>query len=170
MMVSMSFMMIIINVIIVMAGNTDGVAIYSTGWRVASIATLPTMGIATAVVSVSGAAFGAHSFKNVSIAHLYAIKIGFVIETVIAVVTFIFATRLLTHSIAIAIENYFPHNEVVRLIVISAQRSMQLCRTKLCSLIAGALDCWRNRELTVHCNSVQRSCAVLAQSRVVSCT
>ncbi len=94
MMVSMSFMMIIINVIIVMVGNTDGVAIYSTGWRVASIAVLPTMGIATALISVSGAAFGAHSFNKVSIAHLYAIKIGFVIEVVIAVVTFIFAPQI----------------------------------------------------------------------------
>ncbi|RZN15159.1 MAG: MATE family efflux transporter [Methanosarcinales archaeon] len=94
MMVSMSFMMIIINIIIVMVGNTDGVAIYSTGWRVASIAVLPTMGIATALVSVSGAAFGAHSFKKVSTAHLYAIKIGFLIEAAIAVVTFIFAPQI----------------------------------------------------------------------------
>ena len=94
MMVSMSFMMMIINIIIVMVGNTDGVAIYSTGWRVASIAVLPTMGIATALVSVSGAAFGAHSFKKVSIAHLYAIKIGFVIEAAIALVTFIFAPQI----------------------------------------------------------------------------
>ncbi len=45
------------------------------------------------------------------------------------------AARLLTHSIAIAIENYFPHNEVVRLIVISA---------------------------CVVCSSVEQSCAVLA--------
>ena len=96
MMISMSFMMLIMNAIIVMvtAGNTDGVAIYSTGWRVVSIAVLPTMGIATALVPVSGAAFGARSFEKVSIAHLYAVKIGFLMETVIAVATFIFAPQI----------------------------------------------------------------------------
>ena len=96
MMISMSFMMLIMNAIIVMvtAGNTDGVAIYSTGWRVVSIAVLPTMGIATALVPVSGAAFGARSFEKVSIAHLYAVKLGFLMETVIAVATFIFAPQI----------------------------------------------------------------------------
>ncbi|MCW7069614.1 MAG: MATE family efflux transporter [Methanophagales archaeon] len=94
MMISMSFMMLIMNLIIVMVGNTDGVAIYSTGWRVVSIAVLPTMGIATALVPVSGAAFGARSFEKVSIAHLYAVKLGFLMETVIAVATFIFAPQI----------------------------------------------------------------------------
>jgi len=94
MMISMSFMVLIMNVIIVTVGNTDGVAIYSTGWRVVSIAILPTMGIATAVVTVSGAAFGAHSFEKVSIAHLYAVKIGLMIEAAIAVATFTFAPQI----------------------------------------------------------------------------
>jgi len=94
MMLSMSFTMLVMNVIIVMVGGTDGVAIYSAGWRVASIAVMPTMGIATAVVSVTGAAFGARSFRKVSIAHIYAIKIGLMIETAIAVATFIFAPQI----------------------------------------------------------------------------
>jgi len=94
MQLSMAFMMLMMNVIIVMVGNTDGVAIYSTGWRVVSIAILPTMGIATAVVTVSGAAFGARSFEKVSIAHLYAVKIGLMIEAAIAVATFIFAPQI----------------------------------------------------------------------------
>ena len=94
MMLSMSFMMLIMNVIIVMVSSTDGVAIYSTGWRVVSIAVLPTIGIATAVVPVCGAAFGARSFEKVSIAHLYAVKIGLMMETAIAVATFIFAPQI----------------------------------------------------------------------------
>ena len=45
---------------------------------------------------------------------------------------------------------------------------VSFCTTKLCSLIANALDCFatrllRNRELTVSGNSAQRSCAVLAR-------
>jgi putative MATE family efflux protein len=94
MQLSLSFTMLILNVIIVMVGGTDGVAIYSTGWRVASIAVLPTIGIATAVVPVTGAAFGARSFEKVSIAHLYAIKIGFLMEIAIAVATFVLAPQI----------------------------------------------------------------------------
>ncbi|NQE45422.1 Multidrug resistance protein MdtK [ANME-1 cluster archaeon GoMg2] len=94
MQLSMSFTMLILNVLIVMVGGTDGVAIYSTGWRVASIAVLPSMGIATAVVTVTGAAFGARAFLKISIAHLYAIKIGIMIEIAIAVATFIFAPQI----------------------------------------------------------------------------
>ena len=93
---SMAFTMVIINVIIVMVGvgSTDGVAVYTTGWRVAMIAILPLLGIATAVVSVSGAAFGAKSFEKLKVSHLYAVKIGVMIETVIAAATFIFAPQI----------------------------------------------------------------------------
>lgn len=93
---SMALTMVIINVIVVMVGvgNTDGVAVYTTGWRVAMIAILPLLGIATAVVSVSGAAFGAQSFEKLKITHLYAVKIGFMMEAVIAAATFIFAPQI----------------------------------------------------------------------------
>ena len=93
---SMSLTMIIINVIIVMVGvgNTDGVAVYTTGWRVVLIAVLPILGIATAVVSVGGAAFGAKSFEKLKVSYIYAVKIGFMMEVVIAAVTFIFAPQM----------------------------------------------------------------------------
>ena len=93
---SMALTMVIVNVMIVMVGvgSTDGVAVYTTGWRVAMIAILPLLGIATAVVSVSGAAFGARSFEKLKVSHLYAVKIGVMIEAVIAAATFIFAPQI----------------------------------------------------------------------------
>ncbi len=93
---SMSLSMLIINFLIVFitGGNTDGVAIYSTGWRVAMIAVLPVMGIATAVISVSGAAYGAKAYEKVSISHVYSVKIGFIFELVIAIGIFIFAPQI----------------------------------------------------------------------------
>jgi putative MATE family efflux protein len=94
MQLSMSLTMLVLTVIIVMVGGTDGVAVYSTGWRVASIATLPAIGIATAVVPVSGAAFGAHRYHKINVAHLYAIKIGIAMELVIAAVTFVGAPQI----------------------------------------------------------------------------
>jgi putative MATE family efflux protein len=93
---SMSLSMLIINFLIVFitGGSTDGVAIYSTGWRVAMIAVLPVMGIATAVISVSGAAYGAKAYDKVSISHIYSVKIGFIFELVIAIGIFIFAPQI----------------------------------------------------------------------------
>ncbi|HDN50771.1 MAG TPA: MATE family efflux transporter [Thermoplasmatales archaeon] len=98
---SMSFSMLILNLIAVRAGGTDGVAIFSTGWRVVMFATLPLLGIATAVISVTGAAYGARDFKKLDTAYLYAIRIGFIIEICIGVVTYILApqiTSLFTQS------------------------------------------------------------------------
>lgn len=91
---SMSLSMLILNLIIVNVSNTDGVAVYSTGWRVATIAIAPLVGIATAVVSVSGAAFGAREFEKAETAHTYAIKLGLLIESGVAIFTFIFAPQI----------------------------------------------------------------------------
>ncbi|AKB77561.1 MATE family drug/sodium antiporter [Methanosarcina horonobensis HB-1 = JCM 15518] len=91
---SMSLSMLILNLIIVNVSNTDGVAVYSTGWRVATIAIAPLIGIATAVVSVSGAAFGAKNFEKAKTAHTYAVKLGLLIEGGVAAFTFIFAPQI----------------------------------------------------------------------------
>jgi len=94
MQLSMSLTLLIMNLIIVQVDSTDGVAVFSTGWRVVTIAILPLMGIATAVVSVTGAAFGARSFDKVNFVHLYATKLGLIIESVIGVATFILAPQI----------------------------------------------------------------------------
>ncbi|MFV9676133.1 MAG: MATE family efflux transporter [Methanosarcinales archaeon] len=94
MQLSMSLTLLIMNLIIVQVDSTDGVAVFSTGWRVVTIAILPLMGVATAVVSVTGAAFGARSFDKVNFVHLYATKLGLIIESVIGVATFILAPQI----------------------------------------------------------------------------
>ena len=88
---SMATMLFLMNIIVERISGTDGVAVFSTGWAVATTASMPLLGMATAVVSVTGAAYGAHEYKKLDIAHLYALKIGIIIETSIAIVTFIFA-------------------------------------------------------------------------------
>ncbi len=88
---SMSIMMLLINVILVSVGGTDGVAVFSAGWRVATIATLPLLGIATGVVSVTGAAYGTREYPKLNTAYMYAIKIGFVIGLTLAIATFVLA-------------------------------------------------------------------------------
>jgi putative MATE family efflux protein len=89
---SMSITMLILIIIITIVGDgDDGVAIYNTGWRVVMIAVLPLLGIATAVTSVVGAAFGAKSYRKLNTAFMYSIKIGLISEIIIGIGIFILA-------------------------------------------------------------------------------
>lgn len=89
---SMSFTMLVIIIIINISSiGEDGVAVYNTGWRVVMIAVLPLLGLATAVVSVTGAAFGSLSYDKLNIAFMYAAKTGFIVEIFLAIAIFILA-------------------------------------------------------------------------------
>jgi len=94
MQITMSFSVFILNLIAVKVGGTDGVAVFTTGWRVTMFASLPLLGMATAVTSVTGAAFGAREFLKLDTAYMYAIKIGIYIEIVVALATFILAPQI----------------------------------------------------------------------------
>jgi Na+-driven multidrug efflux pump len=85
---------LLMNLIIVNVSSTDGVAIYATGWRVASIAVAPLIGISISVVSISGAAFGELNFKKARQALIYATEIGFLVEAAIGIVVFAFAPQI----------------------------------------------------------------------------
>lgn len=91
---SMSFSMFFLNIIVVKAGGTDGVAILSTGWRVATFAVLPLIGISTAVIAVTGAAYGSRAYNKLRTAYLYAVKIGLAIAVCIALATFVLAPQI----------------------------------------------------------------------------
>lgn len=100
-MLSMSLSVFLLNVIIIQAGGTDGVAVFTTGWRIVSFGTLPLMGIATGVTAVTAAAYGARDPEKLEQAFMYAVKIGIGIEVVAAAVIFVFApqiTILFTYS------------------------------------------------------------------------
>lgn len=90
---TMSLTMFLINFIIVniaLAGDA-GVAVYSTGWRAVTIAILPLLGLATAVTSVTGAAYGAKEYEKLNTGFIYSIKFGLVLEIIIAISIFLLA-------------------------------------------------------------------------------
>ncbi len=91
---TMSLSSLMLNLIVVRAGGTDGVAIFSTGWRVATLATLPLIGISTAVTAVTGAAYGKRAYQKLDTAYLYAVKMGILIEVVIALATYLLAPQI----------------------------------------------------------------------------
>jgi putative MATE family efflux protein len=89
---SMSITMIVIIIIINIASEGENfVAVYNTGWRVVMIAILPLLGMATAVVSVTGAAFGARAYDKLNTAYMYAAKSGLIIEIILSIIIFLLA-------------------------------------------------------------------------------
>ena len=73
--ISMSLTMVVLNVIIAKVGGTDGIAIFTSGWRIVMLGTIPLVGMATGVTAVTGAAFGARNKNKLKTAFFYAIKI-----------------------------------------------------------------------------------------------
>lgn len=92
--VALAMTALLMNLIIVDVSNTDGVAIYATGWRVASIAVTPLIGISISLVSISGAAFGERNFKKAQNALIYATEIGFLVEALIGIAVYLFAPEI----------------------------------------------------------------------------
>ena len=91
---SMSISMFFLNLVVINVGGTDGVAVFTTGWRIFSLGTIPLLGMAIAVTSVTGAAYGAKNAKKLNTAYMYAIKVGMVIELVVSLITFFFAPQI----------------------------------------------------------------------------
>ncbi|MGB9980142.1 MATE family efflux transporter [Methanobacterium sp.] len=90
----MSILGIILNIILVITGGTDAVAVYTAGWRVVSIAMIPAIGIGTAAITVAGAAYGAKKYENVSTALNYSVKLGVSIAVVTSIFTYVFAPNI----------------------------------------------------------------------------
>ncbi len=92
--ISISLTMIVLNTIVIMAGGDYGMAVFSSGWRVIMLAAVPMMGLAAAVTSVTGAAFGARDAAKLKTAYYYSVKIGVIIGIVIGTLIWIFAPQL----------------------------------------------------------------------------
>jgi len=94
--ISMSFTMLMINLIIIYAALAGdiGITVYTIGWRIVAIAILPMLGLATAIISVTGAAYGAKDIDKLNDSFMYSIKIGLLIEVILALFIFLLAPFL----------------------------------------------------------------------------
>ncbi len=92
----MSVLAIFINGLLVATAGTDAVAVYTAGWRVIFFAIIPMIAIATAVISVAGASYGARQFEKIRIVHTFSILLGIAIAIVISIITFVFAPQIAT--------------------------------------------------------------------------
>ena len=106
-MIVMSLFSIVVNLIIVMSDRgTDGLAIFSSTWRIVQMLMIPNMAIGGAVVPVFAAAYGARRFDKIKEAYFYALKVCTVIMTVLVIITLITAdwmVMLFTYSDSVAV-------------------------------------------------------------------
>ena len=86
-----AFFAAVFSALLVYVGSTDSVAVYSTGWRIVIITTTPLLAIGTALISVIAANFGAKNYKNIQVAHRYAMKVSLMLAVVVMVFTNVFA-------------------------------------------------------------------------------
>ena len=86
-----AFFAAVFSALLVFLGSTDSVAVYSTGWRIVIIGTTPILAIGTALISVIAANYGAKNFRNIQIAHRYAMKISMIFAFAVLILTNVFA-------------------------------------------------------------------------------
>ena len=84
------------SLLLTVVASTDAVAVYSTGWRVVTIATTPILAVATALISVVGANYGAKRYEDILIAHRYSMKISILLGFVAAIIVYVFAPQIVS--------------------------------------------------------------------------
>ena len=87
----MSVLAGVLNGILVFVAGTDAVAVYSAGWRVVMMATMPIIAVGTSVITVVGVSYGSRRYENISITHRYSIKVGLIIAAITSAITYVFA-------------------------------------------------------------------------------
>jgi putative MATE family efflux protein len=92
----MSILGVILNLMLVVTGGAEAVAVYTAGWRVVMMAMIPLIGIGTAAITVGGAAYGARNYKNLSTALSYSAKLGVGIAVVTGLLSYVFAGNIAT--------------------------------------------------------------------------
>jgi len=92
--IMLSFSMLIMNTMLVIAGGPIAVAVYTAGWKIFTLSLLPAMSVESAVLTVAGVAIGSKNYKNLEISSNYGIKIGVILGGILAIGSFIFAPQL----------------------------------------------------------------------------
>ena len=90
----MSILGIVLNIMLVITGGTEAVAVYTAGWRVVMIAMIPAIGIGTAAITVAGAAYGSRRYNNILTALNYSVKLALGIASITGLIIYIFASNI----------------------------------------------------------------------------
>ena len=88
---SMALTMFFLNVIVSRAGGTDGIAVFTSAWRIVLVGIIPLLGIAIGVTAVTASAFGARDFGKLKTGYYFGVKIGFISELFVLLLVEVFA-------------------------------------------------------------------------------
>lgn len=95
-MILLSISTLFMNIIIEMVDPVNGVAIYTTGWRILDLLMVLAVSFGSALVPISAAAYGQRSFERIKAVYVYALKYGVALMVVIAAVAMV-AAPVLVH-------------------------------------------------------------------------
>ena len=84
----------IMNIIVVGVGGTDGVAIFTSAWRIINMLMIPMMAVSQAMVPVCAVSYGARRVDRIDTAYKYAVKLILLVMIAITAVTLIFAPQI----------------------------------------------------------------------------
>ena len=95
-MLIMAIAMSIYLITISQVGGDYGIATFTSGQRLYLFAIMPLTAIGSAVIAVSGSAYGARNGDYLSRTHMYGVKFGLALGTAITLILVVFATPLAT--------------------------------------------------------------------------
>jgi putative MATE family efflux protein len=90
----MSILGIVLNIMLVITGGIEAVAVYTAGWRVVMIAMIPAIGIGTAAITVAGAAYGSRRYNNILTALNYSVKLALGVASITGLIIYVFASNI----------------------------------------------------------------------------
>lgn len=91
---SMSIAMFFLNSVAITAGGENGVAVFTSAWRITMLGIVPILGMAAATTSVTGAAYGERNIEKLETAYLYAIRLALMIELAVVAFIMLFAPQV----------------------------------------------------------------------------
>ena len=95
-MILISISTLFMNLIIESVDPVNGVAIYTTGWRILDLLMVFAVSFGSALVPISAAAYGQRSYERIKAVYVYALKYGIALMVTIAIVAIV-AAPVLVH-------------------------------------------------------------------------
>lgn len=92
--ISLAIMIAVLTVFVAKINGDESIAIFTAGWRVLLVAVLPALGIALGIVPLFGTYFGAKDMDKFKKASIYALWLGFILESILALLVFFFAPSI----------------------------------------------------------------------------
>lgn len=85
---TMSVLIMCVNTMLTIVAGTTAVAVYTSAARINQFAMIPLLGIGTAMLTVTGAAYGARNYEKLKEAHRYSILLGYAVSIVLSIIMF----------------------------------------------------------------------------------